>query len=46
MYQLRYIIPWSIEPVLWVIFYRSESGTEPVREWLKELQREDRKYEK
>lgn len=31
------------EPVLRVIFYRSESGAEPVREWLKELQREDRK---
>lgn len=31
------------EPVLRVIFYRSESGVEPVREWLKELRREDRK---
>jgi len=31
------------EPVLRVIFYRSESGAEPVREWLKELRREDRK---
>ncbi len=31
------------EPVLRVIFYRSESGSEPVREWLKELRREDRK---
>ena len=29
--------------MLRVIFYRSESGAEPVREWLKELQREDRK---
>jgi len=31
------------EPVLRVIFYRSESGAEPVREWLRELRREDRK---
>jgi phage-related protein len=31
------------EPVLRVIFYRSESGAEPLREWLNELQREDRK---
>jgi phage-related protein len=31
------------EPVLRVIFYRSESGVEPVREWLKGLRREDRK---
>jgi phage-related protein len=31
------------EPVLRVIFYRSESGIEPVRESLKELRKEDRK---
>ena len=31
------------EPVLRVIFYRSESGAEPVREWLKESRKEDRK---
>jgi len=31
------------EPVLRLIFYRSESGVEPVREWLKELRRENRK---
>jgi phage-related protein len=31
------------EPVLRVIFYRSESGVEPVREWLKELRKGDRK---
>jgi phage-related protein len=31
------------EPVLRVIFYLSESGVEPVREWLKELRKEDRK---
>lgn len=26
-----------------VVFYRSDSGTEPVREWLKDLSRDDRK---
>ncbi|MFZ5997594.1 MAG: type II toxin-antitoxin system RelE/ParE family toxin [Nitrospirota bacterium] len=31
------------EPVLRVVFYRSESGVEPVREWLKELRKEDRR---
>jgi len=31
------------EPVLRVIFYRNESGVEPVREWLKELRKEDRR---
>jgi hypothetical protein len=31
------------DPILRVIFYRSESGAEPVREWLRELRREDRK---
>lgn len=31
------------EPVLRVIFYRSDSGAEPVRDWLKDLRREDRK---
>ena len=31
------------DPVLRVIFYRSESGVEPVREWLKKLRKEDRK---
>jgi phage-related protein len=30
-------------PVLRVIFYKSESGGEPVREWLKKLRKEDRK---
>jgi phage-related protein len=29
--------------VLTVVFYRSESGNEPVREWLKELSREDKR---
>lgn len=28
---------------LQVVFYKTDSGTEPVREWLKELGRDDRK---
>ena len=35
--------PESREPVLRVVFYRTETGNEPVREWLKGLEREDRK---
>ncbi len=31
------------EPILAVVFYKSEGGNEPVREWLKGLAREDRK---
>ena len=30
-------------PILRVFFYRSESGNEPVRDWLKELRKEDRR---
>lgn len=30
-------------PVLLVVFFRSESGREPVREWLKDLAADDRK---
>ena len=33
----------DISFVLNVVFYRSESGSEPVREWLKELPRDDKK---
>jgi len=33
----------NISFALNVIFYRSESGNEPVREWLKDLPREDKK---
>ncbi len=33
----------NISFVLNVVFYRSESGNEPVREWLKDLPREDKK---
>lgn len=31
------------EPILNVVFYRTEAGNEPVREWLKGLEREQRK---
>ena len=31
------------EFVLNVVFYRTESGNEPVREWLKELPRDDKR---
>ena len=31
------------EPILRVVFFRSESGREPVRDWLLELDKEDRK---
>lgn len=31
------------EPILGVNFYRSDSGKEPVRDWLKSLSREDKK---
>ena len=31
------------EPILDVVFYKTEAGNEPVREWLKSLPREDRK---
>jgi phage-related protein len=35
--------PENSEPILRVVFYRSASGNEPVRDWLKGLAREDRK---
>ena len=31
------------EPILRVIFFRTELGREPVREWLKDLDQDDRK---
>ncbi|MDP3519586.1 MAG: type II toxin-antitoxin system RelE/ParE family toxin [Hydrogenophaga sp.] len=31
------------EPILSVVFFRTEAGIEPVREWLRELTVEDRK---
>jgi phage-related protein len=33
----------SAEPILRVLFFRTGSGNEPVRDWLKGLDREDRK---
>lgn len=33
----------STEPILRVVFFRTELGREPVREWLLELDKEDRK---
>lgn len=33
----------NAEPILRVVFYRTASRNEPVREWLKSLTREDRK---
>ena len=30
-------------PILTVVFYKTDGGNEPVREWLKDLKREDRK---
>lgn len=31
------------EPILDVVFYKTDAGSEPVREWLKSLPREDRR---
>ena len=31
------------EPILDVVFYKTDAGIEPVREWLKSLPREDRR---
>ena len=31
------------KPILNVVFYKTEAGKEPVREWLKDLPREDRR---
>ncbi len=31
------------EPILSVVFFRTEAGSEPVREWLRELTVEDRR---
>lgn len=33
----------SREPILAVNFFLTSSGSEPVRDWLKEMDREDRK---
>lgn len=31
------------QPILTVVFYKTEAGNEPVRDWLRALTREDRK---
>lgn len=33
----------SSEPILTVVFFRTELGREPVREWLRDLDAEERK---
>lgn len=33
----------KVEPILRVLFYKTENGREPVREWLKSLRLEDKK---
>ena len=33
----------SSEPILTVVFFRTELGREPVREWLRDLDTEERK---
>lgn len=33
----------SLEPILTVCFFRTSSGNEPVRDWLKDMDTEDRK---
>ena len=47
MYQLWYTSAMSDDddnkPILDVVFYKTEAGNEPVREWLKSLSRGDRK---
>jgi len=47
MYQLWYTCAMSDdddnEPILDVVFYKTEAGNEPVREWLKSLPRDDRR---
>ena len=43
MYQIWYTCFIDDEPILDVVFYKTEAGNEPVREWLKSLPREDRR---
>lgn len=33
----------NVEPILSVFLFRSETSREPVRDWLKEIARDDRK---
>jgi phage-related protein len=41
-YVVQSVVP-PIEPILEVRFYRSASGREPVREWLRALSKEERR---
>ncbi len=43
MYLKWYITPMSTNLILTVNFFLSESGNEPVREWLKDMEKEDKK---
>ena len=43
MYRVRYTSGMNGVPQFRVVFFKMESGREPVREWLKELDKEDRK---
>ncbi len=43
MYQIWYNVNMAITFKLQVVFYKSASGKEPVRDWLKQLDKEDRK---
>ena len=36
-------LPRRKQPILLVVFYKTEAANEPVREWLKRLKREERK---
>ena len=42
-YHFWYTIFMSADMRLQVVFYRTDSGSEPVRKWLKDLSQEDRK---
>ena len=43
MYQVWYIVIMNNNYRLQVVFYKSDSGNEPVRDWLKKLGKEDRR---
>ena len=43
MYQLWYTLVMNSNIILQVVFYRTNTGSEPVREWLKGLDKEERK---
>ena len=43
MYRARYNKSMMGTPPHEVVFFRSDSGREPVRDWLKSLDKEDRK---